>query len=240
MIPSTPKRTWIFLLVSSLAFWGPDYVVPSAWEHNATYLLISNLYQGALVLAWFWFGPAICKAMVVREVVLDPLRQAVDTALQNLEYDKARLARRPVIVAEYPEPFVLTAGLLPRQCEVYLSSGMVSQNGPDGLRFLLARALVHGTLTQRLVALLPVMALTVLFPGMPSDLTGWLVVSGFLAGWLAVHWLFELQVDRKAALAMGPDAARGLLEMLAAQGRPIVGFSLHPPLRWRLRQVSGK
>ncbi len=240
MIPSTPKRTWVFLLVSSLAFWGPDYLVPATWQHSASYLLISNLYQGALVVAWFWFGPAICKVMVVKEMDSGPLRQAVDRALQNLGHGGVRLASLPVVLADYPEPFVLTAGLLPRQCEVYLSSGLVGHLGPYGLRFLLARTLVHGTWVQRLVAMLPVLALTVLFPGVPSGLSDWLVAAGFLLAWLVVHWIFELQVDRKAARAMGPDATRGLLEMLAAQGRPIGGFSLHPPLRWRLKQVSGK
>ena len=98
MIPSSPRRTWIFLLVSSLAFYGPGLVAPAAWDKNATYLLLYNLYQGALVVAWFWYGPAICRALVEKEVVAGPLRQAVDSTLAELHKSKGH-----VKLAEMPE-----------------------------------------------------------------------------------------------------------------------------------------
>ena len=49
MIPSSPRRTWIFLLASSLAFYAPSLLAPSAWDQNSTYLLLSNIYQVALI-----------------------------------------------------------------------------------------------------------------------------------------------------------------------------------------------
>jgi hypothetical protein len=78
MIPSSARRTLIFLLLSVLVFWGPDWLVPTAWEHDATYPLVSNLYQGLLVIAGFWFGP------VVDEVSAGPLHQAIDQVLDEL------------------------------------------------------------------------------------------------------------------------------------------------------------
>ena len=72
----------------------------------------------------------------------------------------------------------------------------------------------------------------------PSDVMAWLRLAGFLAGWLVVHWFFELRVDRQAAQAMGPGAKEGLREMLAANDTHIPWLSTHPPTRWRLRMVS--
>lgn len=81
MIPSSARRTLIFLLLSVFVFRGPDSFVPTAWEHDATYPLVSDLYQGLLVITGFWFGPALCKAMVVDEVRAGPLHQATEWRL---------------------------------------------------------------------------------------------------------------------------------------------------------------
>ena len=241
MIPSSPRRTWIFLLISSLAFLGPYLLAPAAWEKNATYLLLSSLYQGTLVVAGFWYGPVICRALVVKEVVAGPLRQAVDWTLAELRKSEGhiRLAEIPVTLADYSAPFIVTAGLLPGQSQVFLSSALAERLGVNGLRFLLARALVHGGMSQRLAALLPVLILTVLLPDIPSDAMAWLGLAGFLVGWLAMHWFFELRADRQAAQAMGYGAAMGLREVLAANVTPAGLFSMQPPIRWRLHRVGG-
>lgn len=241
MIPSSPWRTWIFLLVSSLAFYGPTFLAPAAWDKNATYLLLSSLYQGALVVAGFWYGPAICQALVVKLVVVGALRQAVDGTLAELRKSKGhvQLAEIPVFLAEYSAPFIVTAGLLPRQSQVFLSSALAERLGKNGLRFLLARALVHGSWSQRLAALLPVLMLTVMLPDTPSDALAWLGLAGFLVGWLAMHWFFELRADRQAAQALGAGAAEGLQEVLAANATPVSWLSVHPPIRWRLHMVAG-
>lgn len=68
MIPSSARRTLIFLLLSILVFWAPDWLAPTAWEHDATYPLVPNLYQGLLLITGFWFGPALCKAMVAESL----------------------------------------------------------------------------------------------------------------------------------------------------------------------------
>jgi hypothetical protein len=242
MIPSSPRRTWIFLLVSSLAFFGPGYLVPAAWEKDATYLLISSIYQGMLVLAGFWYGPAICRKLVVKEAADGPFREAVDQALSELRKSTGpvQLAEIPIILVEYPAPFIVTAGLLPRQSQVFLSSDLVERLGINGLRFLLARALVHSHLSQRLAALLPVLMFTVTVTDSPSDAMAWLSLAGFLVGWLFVHWFFELRVDRQAAQAMGPGATEGLREILLAHATPISWLSAQPPTRWRLRMVGGE
>ena len=240
MIPSSPRRTWVFLLLSSLAFFGPGLLAPAAWEKQATYLLLSNLYQGMLVVAGFWYGPAICKTLVVKALVAGPLRQAVDQSLTELHKSKGpvRLAEIPITLAEYSAPFIVTAGLFPGQSQVFISSDLVERLGINGLRFLLARALVHSSLSQRLVALLPVLVFAVMFTDIPSDVMAWLRLAGFLGGWLVVHWFFELRVDRQAAQAMGSGATEGLREMLAANDTHIAWLSVHPPTRWRLRMVS--
>jgi len=240
MIPSSPRRTWIFLLVSSLAFYGPGLFAPAAWDKNATYLLLYNLYQGVLVMAWFWYGPAICRALVVKKVAIGPLRQAVDWALAELHKSKGhvQLAEIPVILAEYSAPFIVTAGLLPGQSQVFISSALAEQLGINGLRFLLARALVHSSLSQRLAALLPVLVLTVMFPDTPWDVTTWLGSAGFLVCWLAIHWFFELRADRQAAQALGLGAEEGLREVLVANASPVGWLSVQPPVRWRLHMVA--
>lgn len=241
MIPSSPRRTWQFLLFSCLAFWGPDLLVPDAWSKNETYVLLSTLYQEALVVAGFWYGPVICRALVVREVTEGPLRQTVEWTLSELHKSHGaavRLAEIPVTLADHPGSFIFTAGLLPRQSCIFLSSGLTVRLGIHGLRFLLARALVHGCLSQRLAALLPVLILTLVLSDTPQGLMAWLGLFGFLTGWLALHWLFELRADREAARAMGQGAAAGLREVLAATAAPGAWLFVHPPLRWRLHMVD--
>lgn len=68
MIPSSAKRTLIFPLLSVFVFWVPHCLVPTACELDATYPLISTLYQGLLVITGFWFGPALCKAMMAENL----------------------------------------------------------------------------------------------------------------------------------------------------------------------------
>lgn len=241
MIPSSPRRTWAFLLLSSLAYFVPGLLVPAAWAKTTTYLLLSDIYQSALVVAGFWYGPAICRALVLKEVVAGPLREAVDRTMAELGGNAApaRPAELPVTLAEHPAPFVVTAGLLPRHSQVFLSSALAERLGERGLHFLLARALAHGGLSQRLAAVLPVVALTVMLPDAPTGTVAWLGVAGFLAAWLAVHWFFELRADFQAAKAVGPDAVWGLQEVLAAGASPAGWLSAQPPLRWRLLMVGG-
>ena len=240
MIPSSPRRTWKFLLLSCVAFWGPDLVVPAAWGRNETYLLLSTLYQEALVVAGFWYGPAICQTLVVREVVEGPLRQVVDWTLSELHKPRgagARLAEIPVTLADHPGPFIVTAGLLPGRSRIFLSSGLTARLGIHGLRFLLARALVHARLSQRLAALLPALVLTLTLSDVPESIMAWLGLFGLLVGWLVLHWVFELRADREAARAMESGAVAGLREVLAATAAPGAWLSVRPPLRWRLHMV---
>jgi hypothetical protein len=138
-----PCRTWMFLLLSSLAFYGPNLVAAAARDQSAT----------------------------------------------------------------------LLAGRL----------------GVNGLRFLLARALAPGRLSQRLATLLPVLVLTAMLPNTPSDAQAWLGLLGFLVGWLALHWFFELRVDRQAAQAVGSRAEEGLREVLAASAAPLGWLSVRGP-----------
>lgn len=240
MIPSSPRRTLIFLVASLLAFFWPDVVVPVAWGKTPTYLLVSDVYQVALALAGFWFGPAICRALVLEEVTTGPLRQALDESLAELRRRKGsfQLADVAVHMAAYPAPFVVTAGLLTGRCQVFLSSALVERVGIYGLRFTLARALAHAGLSQRLAALSPVLAVTVMVPATPADLTTWLRVAVILAGWLVVHWVFELRADRQAARAMGEGAETGLREVLAGSAPRAAWLSVQPPLRWRLHIVG--
>jgi len=240
MIPSSPSRTWIFLLLSSLTFYLPSLLAPAAWDKNANWLLLSSLYQGALVIAGFWYGPAICRALVVKTVVAGPLRQAVDLTLAELRKKNGlvHLAEMPVTLAEYPLPFIVTVGLLPGQSQAFVSSALAERLGISGLHFLLARALVHGSLTQRLAALLPVLVLTLMLPDTPSDALAWLGLAGFLLGWLVMHWFFELRADRQAAQALGPEAAEGLRQVLLASAARTGWLSVQPPIRWRLHMVT--
>lgn len=181
MIPSSPLRTWIFLLVSIVAFYGPGLLVPTTWEKNASYLLLSNLYQGTLVVAGFWYGPAICRALAEKIVVAGPLRQTLDLALAALYRDKEhiQLTKIPASLVEHSTPFIVTVGLFPRQSQVFLSSVLVERLGENGLRFLLAHALVHGMWTQRLAAFLPILVMTVMLPGTPTDALTWLGLLDF-------------------------------------------------------------
>jgi len=241
MIPSSPLRTWIFLLLSSLAFYAPVLLMPADWGKNTGYVLFYNIYQGALVLAGFWFSPAICSSLVVRTVVAGPLRQAVDRTMDELRNNKglAQLPAIPVTLAEYPVPFIVTAGLLPAQSQIFLSSALVERLGANGLRFLLARALLHGSLSQRQAALLPVLVLTAVIPDTPSSILAWLELAGFLMAWLLMHWFFELRADSKAAQALGPAAAEGLRELLQASASTPGLLSVQAPIRWRLYIVAG-
>jgi hypothetical protein len=246
MIPSSARRTLIFLLLSVVVFLWPDWVVPTAWAHDATYLLVSNLYQGLLVIAGFWFGPALCKAMVVDEVSAGPLRQAIDqvldelnTAELNTQATRRSLTVLPVTLVGHAQPFVVTAGLLPSQCEVFLSTGQAFRLGPAGLRFLLARAMVHGDVSQRMAAMIPVLLLTVWFPETLNWVTA-LTLAGCCLGWLALHWAVELRVDAKAARVVGLQAIAGLREVIAATAPAARTLSLHAPAGWRLKACQGR
>lgn len=234
MIPSTPRRTLVFLLLSTAVFFVPDLIVPDAWTKTSAYKLLDSLYLGLVILAGFALGPWMGRLMMTREVASGPVRWAVDHALASLggkHYDP------PIRVFEHRAPFVLTAGLWPSQCEVFLSSGMVGRHSHAGLRFLMARARVHARFTHRLAAVVPVLLLTVAIPDTPHDVGDWGLLGLILLGWLLVHWASELGVDRQAAILMGPDARMGLSEMLQA------GASGHPaltllPARWRTRQMA--
>jgi hypothetical protein len=241
MIPSSPKRTWIFLVLSSLAFYTPVLLMPGDWEKDTSYVLFYTIYQGALVLAGFWYGPAICRSLVVRTLVAGPLRQAVEDIIVELRNNNglAQLAVIPVTLAEYSVPFIVTAGLLPSRSQVFLSSALMERLGANGLRFVLARALLHGSLSQRLAALLPVLVLATMITDTPSSILAWLALAGFFLGWLLMHWFFELRADSKAAQALGPAAAAGLRELWQATASTPGWLSVQPPIRWRLYIVTG-
>lgn len=234
MIPSTPRRTWLFLIASMLAYFGPDLLVPSTWAHTPRYLVGSALYQGMLVVLGFAFGPALCRAMAVSPVSASFLAEAIERARAGLR--TAGLDGPPVRLFEHAMPFVLTAGLLPRQCEIFVSTGLASRLTPSGLQFLLARAAVHASLRHRLAALLPLLVFTMLLPDPVSPAT-WLATGAFLLPWLMLHWAFELDADRCAARAVGAGAADALREGLAVTHPHPGWLSPHPPLRWRLRAV---
>lgn len=236
MIPSSPRRIGLFLVASCLAYFGPDLLVPAAWAATPAYPIGSALYQGLLVLAGFVFGPALCRALMVGAVSGGPLAATIDQA--NDDVDRDNLPAPPVVLFEHAMPFVLTAGLLPRRCEVFLSTGLASRLTPPALRFLLARAAVHATLRHRLAALVPLLIFTVALPDDPASLTAWLASGGFLGIWLMLHWRFELAADRQAAQASGAGAQDALCAWLAVMPPHPAWFSLHPPLRWRLRAVA--
>lgn len=235
MIPSTPRRTWLFLGATCLLYFGPDLLLPAAWRQATVYPLLSSLYQGVLVLLGFAFGPAICRALVVREIDSGPTRAAVDRALAPL---RGNTRPPPVVLAEHNAPFVLTAGLLPNRCQVFVSSALAERLSTNGLRFLLARASAHAALPQRLAGLLPLLVFTVLVPDDPKGLATWLALGGLLLIWLLSHWLFELAADRQAARLMGVGAGEGLREVLIASASPLDKLTPRPPLRWRLRAVG--
>lgn len=233
MIPSTPRRTWLFLILSSLAYFGPGLLVPAAWEHASLYLYLSAAYQGLLVVFGFVFGPALCRRLMVGTIDAGPLHDAIARATTGL--GAFRLPQPPVLLFEHPMPFVLTVGLLPAQCTVFVSTGLAGRLSPSGLRFLLARTAVHATLRHRLAALVPLLIFTVLVPDDPGSATAWFATGGFLVLWLLLHWGFELDADRCAARVVGAGAGEALQEWLAvAPARP-AWLSAQPPLRWRLR-----
>jgi len=237
MIPSSPRRTLLFLFASSLAYFGPDMVVPAAWAHRGSYLLVSAIYQGALLVAGFWFGPGICRALVLREVVTGPLPLAIRQAQAALH--GGGLSVPPIVLFEHPALFVITAGLRPNRCAVFLSAGLAARLGPPTLQYLLARAAVHATWPQRLGALVPALIFTVLLPDDLKVFTTWLELGGFLILWLLVHWGLELDVDRRAAGGMATGATEALRELLAVTHSRAGWVTLQPPLAWRLRAVRG-
>jgi len=235
MIPSSPRRTWLLLLASSLAYFGPDLLVPAAWAHTSLYLTLSAVYQGMLVVLGFWFGPAICRALAVSTIATGPLHAVVERERTGLS--DAGLPRPPVLLFEHAMPFALTAGLLPSHSEVFVSSELASRLTPAGLKFLLARAAIHATVRHRLAALLPVLAFTVLLPDDLKSVATWLETGGFLLLWLMLHWIVELDVDRAAAGAVGGDATDALREWLAVTAVHPAWLTTHPPVAWRLRAV---
>jgi hypothetical protein len=236
MIPSTPRRTWLFLLISCALFFGPDLVMPQAWAQTPIYARWATLYQGALVLIGFGFGPDICRALVVRAVTAGPERGFIDGALAGLVGKGMALPR--VILFQHPVPFILTAGLLPRRCEIFLSTGLADRLSGAGLRFLLARAAAHATWPHRMADFLPVLAFTVLVPDDLDTGSTWLILAASLAAWLGVHWLFELDADRQAGKALGQDAGGALWEVKSATRSPLDRLVPHPPFSWRLRAVG--
>ncbi len=232
MIPSTPRRTWLFLILTSLAYFGPDLLAPATWSGSQAYQLLSAAYQGALVVAGFAFGPAICRALVVQRIASGPLHAALEQAM-------AALGRRlPVTLAGHAMPFVLTAGLTPRGCQVFVSTALLARLSPVGIRFLLARAVAHTVWRQRMAALLPVLILTVLVPDEPRDPSTWLLLGLFLLLWLVTHWGFELDADRLAARMLGSDAATGLREVQAATASRMGWLTPSLPLNWRLHAIE--
>jgi Zn-dependent protease with chaperone function len=237
MIPSSPGRTWLFIGISLLLFFAPDILLPDAWRQAPGYPTLTAIYLGVLVLLGFILGPAVCQALVLREDRDGPARRRVDAALASL----ASTGRTPprVVLAEHPQPFVLTVGLLPTRSRIFVSSAFVERLPEPGVRFLLARAVVHAGLAQRLVAVLPVLALTVLLPDTPHDLTDWIILAGFLAIWLVLHWTFELAADRGAARLAGQDAVIGLCAVSDIGRSPAAWATFQPPFAWRMRVVQG-
>lgn len=226
----------LFVIASSLAYFGPSLLVPAAWSATSTYQFGSALYQGLLVLLGFAFGPALCRALVVDAVTDGALHAAVAQTRDGL--DVPGLPRPPIVLFDHAIPFVLTAGLRPSRCEVFLSTGLASRLTPAALRFLLARSAVHATLRHRLAALLPLLVFTVALPDDPAAPVTWLASGGFLGVWLMLHWMFELDADRHAAKAAGAGAENALREWLAVMPAQPAWLSTHPPLRWRLRAMA--
>jgi Zn-dependent protease with chaperone function len=223
MIPSSPGRLWTFLLLSLLAFSLPDLLIPDAARNDPGLQRASQVYLGALVTALFWFGPALCRAMVRREL---------NTATLALTRPAPTL-----VLFEHPAPYVLTVGLWPRQCRTFLSSGLAGRLTPPALAFLLGRAEAHGQWPHRLAAYLPVLACTVLIPNDPSRIA-WPPTLAGLAAWLALHWFMELRADRQAAQSLGVGAPAALAQLELAVASRVSWLNLHPPRRWRERAVQ--
>lgn len=238
MIPSSPRRTWLFLGITLLLYYAPDLLTPASWQRSTYYAIWSAAYQGLLVVLWFGFGPAICRAMVVREISAGAGRNRVDQALATIA---ARGCRPPpMVLVEQVMPFVLTAGLLPRRCQTFVSTALVDRMSGDGLNFLLARAAIHADWPQRLAALLPLLIFTVLIPDDPRGLASWLEIVGFLAFWLVLHWSSELHADWKAGKILGAAAIDGLRSALAAMASPLAWLTPQAPMRWRLRVLGAQ
>ena len=138
MIPSSPRRTLLFMLLSSLAYFAPDLLAPAAWAHSSAYPVLSTVYQCVLVVAGFWLGPAICRILVVREIGQGSLFETIEKQRAGLINKK--LTVPPVVLFDHPAPFILTVGLLPNRCEVFLSAGLANRLSAGGVKFLLARA----------------------------------------------------------------------------------------------------
>jgi hypothetical protein len=238
LIPSTPKRTWLFLLSSSLAYFGPDLLTPAAWNHSYTYIVLSTCYQDVLIVAGFAFGTAICRALVAHEIASGPLRTAVDKAV--LDIRNSEISVPQIILADHSMPFVFTAGLLPGKCEVFISSALVNRLSPTtGMRFLIARATAHTAWYQRSAAILPILAITTLVPDVPHEGTSWFELGVLLFLWLVSHWVFELAADHKAAGLIGKQsAADGLREIAAATASRVSWLKVSPPMYWRLRVAN--
>jgi Zn-dependent protease with chaperone function len=222
MIPSSPGRLWSFLLLSLLAFSLPDLLIPDAGKNAPGLQLASQVYLGALVTALFWFGPALCRVMVRRE--LDPAALPLLRPAPSL------------VLFDHPAPYVLTVGLLPRQCRTYLSSGLAGRLTPPALAFVLGRAEAHTRWPHRLAAYLPVLACTVLIPSAPSRVA-WPPTLAGLAAWLALHWFMELRADQLAARSLGASAPAALAQLDQAVASRAAWLNLHPPRRWRERAV---
>lgn len=237
MIPSSPGRIWLFLGISLALFIVPDILAPTALRRMPEYPLYTSLYFGALLLLGFILAPAICQAMVLLEIKEGPARRLVDAVLAGLETAARKLPR--VVLAKHAMPFILTAGLYPAQCRVFVSNAYIARLPHVGVRFLLARAVAHASWRQRMATVLPVLALTALLPNTPEKAADWFALVGFLALWLPWHWAFELDADRQAARLLGQEAELGLRACAASGQSPTAWVSFHPPLAWRLRAVRG-
>ena len=240
MIPSSPRRTWTFLLLSSAAFFGPDLFVAASVSKSAEYIFYYNLYQGILVLLGFWLAPMICRRLVEHEVLGGPLRQAVDEIRDQFRNGarETPCPDLPLTVIDHRQPFILTVGLLPDQITVFATTGLLKQLGHAGLRFVIARSLAHGQGSQRLAAVVPALVLALSFNELPASIAAWVEMALVLLILLIAHWIFELKADRQAARIMGEEAISGLRQLLATQDRAQHLFSLSPPIKWRLGAVA--
>ncbi len=238
MIPSSPRRTWLFLGITLLLYYAPDLLTPASWQQATSYAIGSAAYQGLLVVLWFAFGPAICRAMVVREISAGGGRNRVDQALATIADRGCRPP--PMVLVEQVMPFVLTAGLLPRRCQTFVSTALVDRLSSSGLNFLLARAALHAQWPQRSAALLPLLVFTILIPDDPRGLASWLEIICFLAFWLVLHWASELHADWKTGQLLGAAAVDGLRSVQAAQASPLAWLTPQAPIRWRLRVLGAQ
>ena len=236
MIPSSPRRTGIFLLLSTALFFAPDLLVPEAWARTPAYAYAYLAYQGWLVILGFAWGPGICRRLVLESQTAGPLRLAVDACLASLRLAGHRPP--PLTLFSHRAAFVLTVGLWPRHCETFLSTGLAARLPEPALAFLLARAAAHATWRQRLADVLPLLAITVLIPDGTPDAGTWLAIGVASILWLCLHGAFELEADRQAGRMLGATAIDGLLALVGATRGPLDRFIPRPPLSWRLRAVA--